>query len=103
MSIHDSQRGSNPDGLLVRLRQLADGLCQKGCDRNTVFAELVRANANSGRPVPDEAVAELLKGISRSSEPQSVNCEPTVHRLVLRVFLPPPHRPRECLREPTAA
>jgi hypothetical protein len=30
-------------------------------------------------------------------------CEPTAHRLVRRVFLPPPHHPPECLWEPPAA
>jgi len=30
-------------------------------------------------------------------------CEPTAHRFVWRVFLPPPDHPPECLREPTAA
>ena len=32
-----------------------------------------------------------------------IGCEPTVHRLVQRLFLPPPHHPLECRREPTAA
>lgn len=32
-----------------------------------------------------------------------VSCEPTVHRGARKVFLPPLHDPRECLREPTAA
>src|SRR5690348_3356050 len=30
-------------------------------------------------------------------------CERTTHRLVRGVFLRPPHRPPDCLREPTAA
>jgi hypothetical protein len=30
-------------------------------------------------------------------------CEPTAHRFLLKVFLPPPHHPPEGLREPTAA
>jgi len=30
-------------------------------------------------------------------------CEPTTHRSVRMVVLPPPHHPHECLREPTAA
>ena len=32
-----------------------------------------------------------------------VRCEPTVHRLVRRVFLPPLYHRVESLREPTAA
>jgi predicted transposase YbfD/YdcC len=30
-------------------------------------------------------------------------CGPTTHRRAWRVILPPPHHPRECLSEPTAA
>src|SRR5215469_15283639 len=30
-------------------------------------------------------------------------CDPTTHRRAWRVILPPPHHPRECLSEPTAA
>src|SRR5512142_2483943 len=30
-------------------------------------------------------------------------CEPTAHRFVRRVILPPPHHPHECRPEPTRA
>jgi hypothetical protein len=44
---------------------------------------------------------DLPKDISGQAE--LAWCDPTAHRLVRRVVLPPPHHPRECLWEPPEA
>ena len=44
-----------------------------------------------------------LTNATPSLQDTRLRCEPTAHRFVSKVFLPPPHYPLEGRREPTAA
>jgi hypothetical protein len=57
---------------------------------------------------PDRSVPESPPLVIRSTERSGAQtsflfrmCEPTTHRLVRRIILPPPHHPHECRPEPT--